>query len=183
MARTAEELRAVLAAYRQVMNASWPDLHPDMTRRSHEWGTMDAGALEHELKGYLDAASRPDCRVRVFWKSLPGFTFAGCSLHFARDAGLPREQLVGIDDFDPRLPWVLQAAKYRADDEAVVEKGEAQLDIIERQRGNDGTITWVRVGKAPVRTSRGVIGLLGMYEVLSPEEGRRLFAAKARRES
>jgi hypothetical protein len=181
MARTAEELRGILAAYQKVMEASWPEVHPELRRASQHWATAPADALELELQRYLEADSRPGVRVRVFWKMLPGYRFAGFSRHFAHDAGLPAAELLGSDDFDPRLPWALQAAKYRADDEAVVDTGEPRLDIIERQRGSDGTITWVRVGKAPITTQRGVIGLLGMYEVLSPEEGRRLFAERSSR--
>lgn len=181
MAHTAEELKGILTAYQKVMQASWPDLHPELRRASQHWATAPADALERELQKYLEADSRPGVRVRVFWKTLPGYKFAGFSSHFAQDAGLPAAELLGSDDFDHRLPWALQAAKYRADDEAVVDKGEPRLDIIERQRGSDGTITWVRVGKAPISTARGVIGLLGMYEVLTPEEGRRLFAERSGR--
>ncbi len=32
---------------------------------------------------------------------------------------MPAAELLGRDDFDAKLPWVHQAAKYRADDEAV----------------------------------------------------------------
>jgi len=89
--------------------------------------------------------------------------------------------LVGRDDFDRSLPWVFQAAKYRADDEAIVGSGHPKLDIIERQKGASGTITWVRVGKAPIRVPTGVIGVLGMYEILDAETGRRLFAKQSGR--
>jgi hypothetical protein len=88
--------------------------------------------------------------------------------------------MVGLDDFDRRLPWVHQAAKYRADDEAVVRSGHSKLDIVERQRGASGVITWVRVGKAPIRTPDGVIGVLGAYEILDAKTGHRLFGEKTR---
>jgi hypothetical protein len=178
---TAECARAVLAAYREVMAASWPNLHPDMTERSAHWPSASAEALERELQGYLHAASAPDCPVRVFWKLTPGYTFGGCNEHFARDAGMPSAELLGRDDFDRRLPWVHQAAKYRLDDEAVVHSGRAKLNIVERQRAATGAITWVRVGKAPIRTAAGVIGVLGMYEVLDPAAGRRAFTEQSRR--
>ena len=54
--------------------------------------------------------------------------------------------MVGLDDFDRRLPWVLQAAKYRADDKQVVETGVARLDIVERQKYASGEITWLKNG-------------------------------------
>ncbi len=176
MSASAEELRGVLAAYQQVIAASWPNLHPEMARQAAGWPTATPEALERELQGYLEAASNSASSVRVFWKLLPGYTFGGCNDHFARDGGLSVVEMRGLDDFDRRLPWVHQAAKYRADDEAVVRSGHARLNIVERQRGTTGTVTWVRVGKAPIRGSAGVIGVLGAYEILDPDTGRRLFA-------
>jgi len=79
------------------------------------------------------------------------------------------------------LPWVRQAAKYRDDEEAVFKSGTPKLDIIERQQGTTGVITWVRAGKAPIRTARETIGVLGMYEMLDDATGRRLFGEQSRR--
>ena len=140
MTPNAEQSRAVLVAYQQVMAASWPDLHPEMAARASGWASADAAALERELHGYLRTASAPDCRVRVFWKLTPGYTFGGCNEHFAHDAGLASADLIGIDDFDRRLPWVHQAAKYRADDESVVS------DTSTRSRASG----LLMVGRAPV---------------------------------
>jgi hypothetical protein len=177
---TAEQARGILTAYQQVITASWPDLHPEMAAHAPSWPSANAEALERELEGYLRAASGPESLVRVFWKLLPGYTFGGCNEHFAHDAGLSGAELLGHDDFDRRLPWVYQAAKYRADDEAVVHSGHSRLNIVERQRSATGGITWVRVGKAPIRASTGVIGVLGAYEMLDPKTGRRLFIEKNR---
>src|SRR5262249_11829798 len=52
---SAEQTRAVLAAYQQVMLASWPNLHPDMAARSVEWPSATEAALQQELQGYLQA--------------------------------------------------------------------------------------------------------------------------------
>lgn len=177
---TAEQARGILTTYQQVITASWPKLHPEMAAHVPSWSSATAEVLERELQGYLRAASSPECPVRIFWKLLPGYIFGGCNEHFARDAGLPSADLLGHDDFDRRLPWVFQAAKYRADDEAVVRSGHSNLNIVERQRGAGGVITWVRVGKAPIRTSSGVIGVFGAYELLDPKSGRRLFTEKTR---
>ena len=46
----------------------------------------------------------------------------------ATDAGLPVAQLIGIDDFDQRLPWMLQATKYRVDYEEVYKSGKPNRD-------------------------------------------------------
>ena len=89
---------------------------------------------------------------------------------------------MGIDDFDKRLPWGHQAAKYRADDQDVIKQGTAR-DILERQQSATG-ITWVHVGKAPIRLGDGtVIGVFGMYELLDADTGRRLFAERNIRRS
>lgn len=181
MSADADHTRAVLLAYQRVMAASWPTLHPEMAERSTRWASASAEALDAELQSYVRQASDARCTVRVFWKLGSRFTFAGCNDHFARDAGMPAAELLGRDDFDPKLPWVHQAAKYRADDEAVFKSGAPKLDIIERQRGATGAITWVRAGKAPIRTPQETLGILGMYEVLDDATGRRLFAEQRNR--
>src|ERR1041384_821470 len=178
MTPTVDELRAILAAYKQVKDASWPKLHPAMAERAAHWPGASAAELQAEITNYLAESAAPGVNVRVFWKLCPKFLFGGCNQLFARDAGFPDPAtMVGLDDFDPRLPWRHQAAKYRADDESVFKSGHANLDIMERQQSSTG-ITWVRAGKAPIRTATGVVGILGMYEVLDAETGRKLFAER-----
>jgi hypothetical protein len=175
--------RAILRAYREVMTASWPDLHPDISDRSRRWPEAGARELELELERYLREASLPGCQVRIFWKLGAELRFGGCNELFARDAGIPAAELVGLDDYDKRLPWFAQAAKYRTDDEEVFRSGRAKLDILERQRSSSGII-WVRAGKAPIRTEEGtILGILGMYEVLDSAMGRRLFTERTHRSS
>jgi PAS domain-containing protein len=183
MATDAHEVRAVLAAYKQVAEALWPQLHPAMAERSRRWPTDDEATLRQDLASYLRDSSQLSS-VRVFWKLGPQFVFGGCNEHFAHDAGLATAaQLVGIDDFDKRLPWKGQAAKYRSDDKKVAANGQPNLDIVERQESADGTISWVRAGKTPIRTADGqVIGVFGMYEVLDAETGRKLFGDHIRKE-
>ena len=181
MSASADHTRGVLVAYQQVMGASWPTLHPAMTERASAWPSASAETLEAELQSYVVQASDPRCPVRVFWKIGPRFAFAGCNEQFAHDAGMPKAELLGRDDFDAKLPWKHQAAKYRIDDEAVVKAGTPRLDIIERQRGTTGAITWVRAGKAPIRTRQDTLGILGMYEVLDDVTGRRLFGEQSGR--
>lgn len=180
---SAEETRAVLYTFLQVSEALWPGEQTELARRATRW----ASAPEAELRGELDAvvrqSSRPGGRVRLFWKTGPQLVFAGCNDHFARDAGMgsPAE-LVGLDDFDRRLPWRLQAAKYRSDDKKVFDSGVPELEILERQVSSEGVTTWVRAGKAPLRQPGGpTLGVLGMYEVLDAETGRRLYMQQARR--
>lgn len=172
-------LQALLAAYKTVMEASWPTLHPAMAERAAHWSSETQATLHAELTEYLRSSAQSDQHVRVFWKFVPHFKFGGCNDLFARDAGLGGpSDIVGLDDFDRRLPWGHQAAKYRLDDEAVVASGSPKLDILERQQSSTG-ITWVRAGKAPMRYASGeIIGIFGMYELLDAEKGRRLFAER-----
>src|SRR6266542_2775869 len=100
MTDAAHQTRAILAAYQQVMTASWPGLHPEMAGRAAGWESATADALQDELRGYQRIASKPDCGVRVFWKLTPDYKFGGCNEHFARDAGMTVTELVGRDDFD-----------------------------------------------------------------------------------
>ena len=179
--QASEELRAVLAAYLEVKNASWPDMHPRMAKRSTHWPGASEAELRTELAEYVKEASAPTCSVRVFWKIGPKYAFAGCNDHFASDAGLAPADLIGLDDFDKRLPWQAQAMKYRADDKEVFTSGKAKLDILERQTSASGTVIWVRVGKTPIRTAAGsVVGILGMYELLDDKAAQKIFFERSR---
>ena len=176
---SAEDLRAVLAAYRTVKNGSWPQLHTAMERRVAHWPLASEAELAAELEGYLTATDAPDLAVRVFWKMGPKFVFAGCNDRFARDAGVPAAELMGMDDFDSGLPWKPQASKYRADDAEVFESGVAKLDILERQKSPSGDVIWLRAGKAPIVGAAGrATGVFGMSETVDDKEAKKIFFAK-----
>jgi hypothetical protein len=180
---SADELRAILVAYQQVAAASWPDLNPTMKSRAPRWTTASASELKSELDGYLREVAAPKSNVRIMWKTGPKFLFAGCNDLFAKDAGLTPAELLGTDDFDKRLPWRHQAAKYRRDDETVAKTGKASLDIIERQESSAGEMTWVRAGKAPLKAADGTsFGILAMYEVVDAATGRALFMKSMKNE-
>ena len=184
MENSADELRAILSAYQEVAAASWPDLNPDMKSRSSRWSSASAAELRAELDGYLREVAPPRSNVRVMWKTGPKYQFGGCNELFAKDAGLTAAELIGIDDFDKRLPWRHQAAKYRRDDETVVKTGKANLDIVERQESSAGEMTWVRVSKAPLALADGTrFGLLAMYEVVDAATGRALFMKSMKNET
>ena len=169
----------MLAAYRMVKNGSWPQLHTAMETRASRWALAGEAELAAELEGYLTETNAPAHAVRVFWKMGPKFVFAGCNDRFARDAGVPAAELMGMDDFDSRLPWKPQASKYRADDAEVFESGLAKLDILERQKSSSGEVIWMRAGKAPILGAGArAIGVLGMSETVDDSEAKRIFFAK-----
>jgi hypothetical protein len=180
---SAEDLRAVLTAFRTVKNGSWPQLFAAMDRRAPQWALAGEAELAAELEGYLKDSDAPDMAVRVFWKLGTKFLFAGCNDRFARDGGVPASELMGMDDFDSRLPWTGQASKYRADDMEVFAANVAKLDILERQKSSSGEVFWVRVGKAPILAKSGSPqGILGMYDILDDKTASRLFMERAARE-
>jgi hypothetical protein len=175
-----EDLRAILTAYRTVKNGSWPQMHAAMDRRLSHWAVAGEAELAADLEGYLKDSDAPDGAVRVFWKLGPKFLFAGCNERFARDAGIAASVLMGLDDFDARLPWGGQAAKYRADDMEVFQSRAPKLDILERQKSASGDVFWVRVGKAPIVAPDGSArGILGMYDILDDKTASKLFFARS----
>jgi len=181
MDRGADETRAVLTAYKLVKDASWPSLHPTMAWRAAHWPATPVADLRAELDGYLKDASRPDCAVRVFWKTGSELTFAGGNDHFAKDAGkASADDLIGLNDFSNGIPWRAQAAKYRQDDQEVVTSGAAKLDILERQSSANGVV-WVLVGKAPLVVRGQVIGVFGIYETIDNDRATKLYIERARK--
>jgi hypothetical protein len=177
---TAEDLRAVLASYKLVKDASWPDLNPGLRTAEARWPAASGAELARELQAYVDETNVASCTVRVFWKIGRDLTFAGCNRNFAKDAGLASPaELIGLDDFSSKLPWAAQAAKYRFDDKEIVDSGLPKLDILERQNSASGVV-WVLVGKAPIRVGARSIGILGMYQHLDNDKARKLFAERSR---
>ncbi len=177
---SAEELRAVLAAYKLVKDASWPELNPGLAAAEPRWAGAGDAQLARELQSYVDETNVASCTVRVFWKTGRELTFAGCNKNFAKDAGFSSPaELIGLNDFSDKLPWAAQAAKYRFDDKEIIDGGSPRLDILERQNSASGVV-WVLVGKAPIRAGARAIGILGMYQHLDNDKARKLFAQRSR---
>ena len=157
---------AILLAYRTVQRPSWPELNPDLDERARRWPDLDEALLQVELRRLVAETERPGQNVRVFWKIGNDLTYEGCNRQFANDAGFKEaRELIGLTDFDPRIAWILQSAKYRKDDFEVMETRKPKLRIIERQHSAAGTI-WLHTGKAPILLRGEAIGIMGMYEVI-----------------
>ncbi|WP_156302899.1 sensor histidine kinase, partial [Methylogaea oryzae] len=118
--------------------------------------------LERERSQNLLTLVLDTIPARVFWKDRDG-VFLGCNRAFARDAGVDEpSQLVGKTDYD--MGWRAQAERYREDDRAVIESGQAKLYFEEQQPRDDG-IFWLETSKIPLTGADGeIIGVLGTYE-------------------
>ena len=100
---------------------------------------------------------------RVFWKDRH-LVYLGCNRPFALDMGFDTaEEVVGKTDED--ASWKEYAARYRADDQTVIETGAAKYNIEESLRTADGGHVWLTTSKMPLHDKAGnVIGVLGTYE-------------------
>ncbi|MET3133075.1 diguanylate cyclase (GGDEF)-like protein/PAS domain S-box-containing protein [Oxalobacteraceae bacterium GrIS 1.11] len=103
---------------------------------------------------------------QIFWKDLDG-RYRGCNDVFARAAGLDSSAAVLGKD-DDAFPWAANAARIRADDQAIVTSGRAQLDRQDHLLFADGSVHWFLINKLPLHDQRGnIIGVLGTIEDVS----------------
>ncbi len=100
---------------------------------------------------------------RVFWKDTNSI-FLGCNKPLANDVGYADPAyLVGKTDYDHASAAV--AEKFREDDREVIETGIPKINFEEPQIRPDGSTSWLRTSKVPLRNSKGeIIGVLGTYE-------------------
>ncbi len=107
--------------------------------------------------------------IRVFWKDREG-RYLGCNPAFACDAGKQRPaELIGQDDYT--MGWAAQADLYRADDQAVMQTGQARLNFEEPQTTPDGKTIWLRTSKVPLYDRQGeVVGVLGLYDDITEQK-------------
>jgi len=175
--------QAILEAYSRLTAAFWPALHAALSERARHRAGRGEAELRRELDGYV-AELGP---IGLFWKldrvldrgprARPPshLTYQGANSTFLAAAGVTRlGELVGRDDFDAAFPWGAQAARFIADDRRVMRNAET-IGYIERRTAG-GVVGWNRVAKAPILAGDGaVLGVLGMYESLEAELGRRLY--------
>lgn len=104
---------------------------------------------------------------RVFWKDRD-LNYLGCNKLFLQDAGLNSlDQIMGKSDWD--MIWREQADAYRADDALVIDQGTPRINYEEEQPRDDGSISWVRTNKIPLRDAENnIIGVFGSYEDITP---------------
>ena len=101
--------------------------------------------------------------TRVFWKDLNS-RYLGCNTTFAHDAGESDPNSI-IGKLDNQLSWKEQAEIYRADDQTVMQTGNAKLGYDEPQTTPYGHLICLHTSKVPLRNQNGsVVGVLGIYE-------------------
>ncbi len=185
--------RAILETFLRLTAELWPELHPELPERSRCWSGLGEAELRRELDGFVAELSRPGSAFGFFWKLSrtvvdderprpdSRLTYEGANANFLTAAGVAHlDDLVGRDDFDG-FAWGAQAARFVADDRRVMKSREI-IDYIER-RMVDGSFDWNRVGKAAIVGADGTVyGIMGMYETLDPEEGRKLYWEQLTRE-
>ncbi len=117
------------------------------------------------LRKVLDALP-----VRVLWKDAATHAFLGCNQLVAQDAGLPSpDDLVGKTDYD--MPWAEQAPLFQADDRVVIESGEARVNYEEQLTQSDGSLSWLRTSKVPLRDAGGAVSsVLCVYEDITEQK-------------
>jgi len=106
----------------------------------------------------------------VFWKDINS-VYLGCNQNFASVAGLASpSDIVGKTDYD--LPWSKDEADfYVATDARVMAANKPEVDFEEPQTISDGTVTWLRTSKVPLKNEAGeVIGILGTYEDITKKK-------------
>ena len=121
----------------------------------------------------------------IYRKDLLGrFTFGNG--RFCREIAKPQDQLVGKTDFD-FFPAEL-AAKYRADDQRVIDSGKA-FEVIEEHVTPGGETLYVQVIKTPVYDLAGnLIGTQGIFwdvteKFRAEEQLKRAYAELAQKEA
>lgn len=107
--------------------------------------------------------------VRIFWKDRHS-RYLGCNRLFAQDAGAASPQSL-IGQTDDSMVWAAQAASYRADDQAVMDRLQPKIGYEEPQDQPDGHTLWVRTSKVPMVDENGqAIGILGVYDDITRQK-------------
>ncbi|MCB1926603.1 MAG: response regulator [Rhodocyclaceae bacterium] len=107
--------------------------------------------------------------VRLYWKDLSS-RYLGCNQLLADDAGKASpDEVIGRSDDEMR--WHARADLIRAEDQAVIDSGEARLKVEHVMPAADGSEIWLRTSRVPLRAGDGrMLGLLGIYEDITREK-------------
>jgi PAS domain S-box-containing protein len=117
---------------------------------------QEAIDVRRQLQGLLD--NIPD---RIYFKDTQS-RFLRLNQPLAKRLGVADpEQAVGKSDFDFQLPE--RAREFYADEQRVMQTGEALINKTEKQVLPDGKTAWTATTKAPLRDTEGkIVGLVGI---------------------
>ena len=124
----------------------------------------DADVVSMQTDNYLFKIVKDALPHMVFWKDTQS-TYLGANQPFLTATNSKNEaELIGKNDFD--LPWPDGVADlYRSDDKAVIESGQAKLNIVEPFIDDEQGQRWVKTNKIPLQDLTGhTIGVLGTAE-------------------
>jgi PAS domain S-box-containing protein len=107
--------------------------------------------------------------LRIFWKDRQS-RYMGCNQAFAEDAGFASPgELIGRSDYD--IAPAQNAARYQADDRAIMDSRQPRLNYDELQIKKDGRQVWVRTSKTPLIDRAGqVYGILGIFSDVTTQK-------------
>ncbi len=148
---------------------AWSGREEPPDHRQPEVSVLGDVYLLHTVWETLDALTRRRPQLRVFWKNRRS-VFLGASEAVATDAGVELDELVGRVDTDEAIAWSRQGAKFRRDDEEVMERRAPRMNILERQDGSRGGTRWLVTSKVPLVDGPSVVGILGAYDIVSRAE-------------
>jgi two-component system, LuxR family, sensor kinase FixL len=119
---------------------------------------------EQQLQALLDNV--PD---RIYFKDLQS-RFVKLNHMLVKRLGLANpEQAIGKTDFDFQLPE--RAREFYADEQRVMQTGEALINKTEKQIMPDGETAWTSTTKVPLRDPQGkVIGLAGINRDITQQK-------------
>lgn len=121
-------------------------------------------ASQQMLQSVLDTIPQS-----VFWKDRDQM-YLGCNKAFASDAGYDNPAGVTRTTDYTLVPFET-AEKFRADDHMVMESGQPKLNIEELHTWPDGSTSWLRSSKVPLRNREGeIFGVLGTYEDITEQK-------------
>src|ERR1035441_8638644 len=127
-------------------------------------GNKDLADAHRQLQAMLDNV--PD---RIYFKDLQS-RFLNLSRALAKRLGVADpKQVIGKTDFDFQLPE--RAREFYADEQRIMQTGEALINKAERQVLANGEIAWTSTTKAPLRDSEGkVVGLVGINRDITQQK-------------
>lgn len=162
-----------------IVQRSWPDEDAIRMLKAPPSDPEEACEL---LRSVCVVLNKRFTSLRLFWKD-ESLRWLGSCERFARDAGKKRaEELIGLSDDSPGIPFQRQAAKYHRDDKRVMDTGAA-FDIVERQDRDAEEVVWLRTSKVAIYDQTGVCGLVGGYDEVGAMDAQQILSSARLRSS